>query len=107
MASPMLKTLCPVSASKLPCRIRKSINEVSYVSAQLSLEAIFCSETSRSIEFPQDLKVKLKKDILRMMMLLLPLAETSAAMIPIPGDGAVCPLMVISEERDTADARTI
>jgi hypothetical protein len=42
-----------------------------------------------------------------MMMLLLSAAETSPAMMPIPGEGAVCPLIVIEEERDTADFRTM
>jgi hypothetical protein len=42
-----------------------------------------------------------------MMMLLLSLAETSPAMIPIPGEGAVCPLIVMEEDRDTADFKTM
>jgi len=37
----------------------------------------------------------------------LSLAETSPAIMPIPGAGAVCPLMVMEEERDTADFKTI
>jgi hypothetical protein len=42
-----------------------------------------------------------------MMMLLLPSAETSPAIMPIPGEGAVCPLIVIEEESDTAVFRTM
>jgi hypothetical protein len=45
--------------------------------------------------------------ILRIMMLVLSLAETSPAIIPMPGEGAVCPLIVIEEDRDTADFSTM
>lgn len=42
-----------------------------------------------------------------MIILLLSLADTSPAMIPIPGAGAVCPLIVMDEDKDTADLSTM
>jgi hypothetical protein len=41
------------------------------------------------------------------MMLVFPLAETSLPITPIPGDGAVCPLIVVLLERESGDWSTI